>query len=202
MVPLLEWMILGHRPAPRVIAGILVSFSAVAWIAGRGTWSTLAALSIGRGELLVLLAVACFALYTVLLRYRPAEVSPLLFLFGAMAAAAIALLPLWLLEERAGHPFPVDARSVAVLLFIGIFASLVANAIWNHCAETLGRAVTGASFHLMAVYSSLLAFLLLGEPVHAYHLAGMALILTWFALAASGRHGPQNAAAQAAAARG
>jgi len=91
MVPLLEWMILGHRPAPRVIAGILVSFSAVAWIAGRGTWSTLAALSIGRGELLVLLAVACFALYTVLLRYRPAEVSPLLFIgiFASLVANAI-----------------------------------------------------------------------------------------------------------------
>jgi len=40
--------------------------------------------------------------------------------------------------------------------------------------------VTGVSFHLVALFTALLAFLVLGEPVHTFHLAGIALILLGF----------------------
>ena len=68
-------------------------------------------------------------------------------------------------------------------LFIGIFASLIGAALWNRCVAALGPTLTGASFHLVAVYSSALAFLLLGEPVRVFHLVGIALILAGFAIA-------------------
>jgi drug/metabolite transporter (DMT)-like permease len=45
--------------------------------------------------------------------------------------------------------------------------------------------VTGISFHLVAVFSALLAFLTLGERVRGFHLVGVALILTGLFLATS-----------------
>ncbi|WP_202964680.1 DMT family transporter [Inquilinus limosus] len=183
MVPLFAWAMTGEAPRPRVVAGIVLSFLGVGWIVGRGDPATLATLSIGGGELLVLLAVGGFALYSVLLRWRPRDVPPMAFLAATTLAACVLMAPFWIVEEAAGHSLPVAAYAIASLLFIGIFSSLVANAFWNRCVATLGPALTGASFHLMAVYSSALAFLLLGEPVRGFHLIGIGLILLGFAIA-------------------
>lgn len=183
MVPIFAWAMSGEAPRPRVAAGIALSFLGVGWIVGRGDPATLAALSIGGGEILVLLAVAGFALYSVLLRWRPKGVPPMAFLAATTLTACVLMAPFWIFEEAAGRSVPFAPWAVASLLFIGIFSSLLGNAFWNRCVAALGPALTGASFHLMAVYSSALAFLLLGEPVHGFHLIGIGLILLGFATA-------------------
>jgi drug/metabolite transporter (DMT)-like permease len=194
MVPLFGWMIAGDTPAPRTIAGIVISFAGVVWIIGRGDPSILASLSIGRGEVEVLLAVAGYALYSVLLRYRPRSISDMAFVGALSVTTTVLMLPGWLIETAMGRPMPFAPYAVASVLFIGIFASLIGAALWNRCVAALGPTLTGASFHLVAVYSSALAFLLLGEPVRVFHLVGIALILAGFAIAVLPRRtlpGPQ-----------
>lgn len=78
---------------------------------------------------------------------------------------------------------PFDAVSVAAVLYIGVFASLLAFILWNRCVALLGATVTGVSFHLVAVFTALLAFALLGEPVRGFHALGILLILSGFAVA-------------------
>ncbi|WP_225771191.1 DMT family transporter [Inquilinus sp. Marseille-Q2685] len=183
MVPLFAWAIAREAPRPRVVAGIVLSFLGVGWIVGRGDPATLAALSIGGGEVLVLLAAAGYALYSVLLRYRPKGVPDMVFMAALTVTTAVLMLPFWLAEAAAGRSIPVEPYAIASLLFIGIFSSLLGAGLWNRCVATLGPALTGASFHLVAVYSSALAFLLLGEPVRGFHLIGIGLILLGFAIA-------------------
>lgn len=194
MVPLFGWMIAGDTPARRTIAGIVISFAGVVWIIGRGDPSILASLSIGRGEVEVLLAVAGYALYSVLLRYRPGSISDMAFVGALSVTTTVLMLPGWLIETAMGRPMPFAPYVAASVLFIGIFASLIGAALWNRCVAALGPTLTGASFHLVAVYSSALAFLLLGEPVRVFHLVGIALILAGFAIAVLPRRtlpGPQ-----------
>jgi drug/metabolite transporter (DMT)-like permease len=183
MVPLFAWVIARDVPSIRTIAGIVISFIGVAWIIGQGDIAALASLSVGGGEILVLLAVAGYALYSVLLRYRPRTISDMAFLAVMSLVTMVLLLPFWIGEEALGRSLPFEPHTIASVLFIGIFASLIGAACWNHCVATLGPTLTGASFHLVAVYSSALAFLLLGEPVRAFHLIGIALILLGFAIA-------------------
>src|SRR5204862_7496787 len=130
------------------VAGIAISFVGVGIIVGRGDWTVLSSFSVGLGEIIMLIAVACFALYCTLLRYRPAEFPDRLFLFATMAVSAIALLPFALWEATIGRAFPVQPYALASLLFIGLFASLIANAFWTQCVATLGSTLAGASFHL------------------------------------------------------
>lgn len=200
MVPLLAWGIMREAPSVRTLVGIVVSFMGVGWIIGRGTWSVLASFSVGLGELLMLAAVAGYALYSVLLRYRPKSISDMGFLCTTTLAASVLLLPMWVWEQATGRFFPVEPYAIAAILFIGIFASLVANALWNRCVARLGPTLTGASFHLMAAYASVLAFVLLGEPVRAYHLVGISLILLGFTVAVLPRRSVPAEAAPAEAA--
>ncbi len=184
LVPLAAFVLGVERPRPRTLAGIALSFLGVAWIVARGNVENLAQPGLSSGEPLVLLAVANYALYSVLVRRKPAGLDPLVFLAACIAAGLLVLLPFWAVELAGGAGVPLDIGSLLSVTYIGVFASLLAFVLWNRCVALLGPSATGASFHLVAPFTALLAFLLLGEPVHAYHLAGAALILCGFLLAA------------------
>ena len=192
MVPLAAFALGVERVAPRTLCGIALSFVGVGWIVSRGDVGSLGQLSLGGGELLVLVAVANYALYSVLLRRKPTELDPLVFLAATMATGLIVLMPFWAVELSHGATIPRDAGSIAAVLYIGIFASLLAFVLWNRCVATLGATVTGASFHLVALFTAALAFLVLAEPVRGFHLIGIALILAGFALATVRRSAPDR----------
>ena len=183
MVPLAAFVLGVERVSGRTLAGIALSFAGVVWIVARGDPQQLRGLRADGGELLVLIAVANYAIYSVLLRRKPAALSPLVFLAASMAAGLLVLAPFWAFELAQGARIPTDAGSVAAVLYIGVFASLIAFILWGHCVATLGPSVTGVSFHLVALFTALLAVAVLGEPVHGFHLVGMALILAGFFLA-------------------
>lgn len=190
MVPLAALALGVEMVRPATLVGILVSFVGVAWIVLRGDIGNLAHLGLTTGEPLVILAVANYALYSVLVRRKPAKLDPLVFLAATMVTGLAVLMPFWLFELAAGARIPVDPASLGAVLYIGIFASLLAFILWNRCVAVLGPSVTGASFHLVALFTALLAFALLGEPVHPFHLAGAALILGGFCVATFQRARP------------
>lgn len=185
MTPLAAFILGVETIRARTLAGIAISFAGVVWIIAKGDAAELAHLSFGGGEALVLLAVANYAVYSVLLRRKPQAIDPLVFLYATMIAGLLVLLPFWIFELASGARIPFDAASIASVLYIGVFASLIAFILWNRCVATLGASVTGASFHLVAAFTAMLAFLTLGEPVRAYHLIGIALILAGFFFATS-----------------
>ncbi|MES2251392.1 MAG: DMT family transporter [Pseudomonadota bacterium] len=180
MVPLAAVVLGVERITWKALLGIGISFLGVTWIVARGELAHLLALRLGGGELLVLLAVANYAVYSVLLRRKPAALSPLVFLAATMAAGLVVLMPFWVAELARGARIPTDAASVGAVLYIGLFASLFAFILWSRCVATLGATVTGVSFHLVALFTALLAFLVLGEPVRGFHIAGIVLILLGF----------------------
>jgi drug/metabolite transporter (DMT)-like permease len=182
LVPVAALALGVERVRPQTVLGILVSFAGVGWIVARGDPGSLD-LGQGAGELIVLGAVANYALYSVLLRRKPDVIAPLVFLAATMVAGLLVLAPFWIWELAAGARIPTDAGALAAVVYIGLFASLFAFVLWNRCVAVLGATVTGVSFHLVAVFTALLAALTLGEPIRAYHLAGIALILAGFALA-------------------
>jgi drug/metabolite transporter (DMT)-like permease len=177
MVPLVMLVIAREPMHPRTLAGIGVSFCGVAWIIARGDPASLSHLSFAGGEVITLAAVAMYAVYSVLIRKKPRELDLLVFLFGCMIGAIVVLLPFFALELAGGARIPTDPRSLAILLYIGVVISLFAFLLWNHCVITLGPGITGASYHLISVFTPLAAYLWLGERLAGYHYAGIALIL-------------------------
>ena len=183
MVPLAAAVMGIERIRLRAICGILISFVGVTWIVAQGEPASLTGLRLDGGEFLVLVAVANYAVYSVLLRRKPAQLDPLVFLAATMAAGLLVLTPFWVVELAQGARIPTDAGSIASVLYIGIFASLFAFILWSRCVATLGATVTGVSFHLVAMFTALLAFAVLREPVHRFHLVGIGLILIGYFLA-------------------
>ena len=64
------------------------------------------------------------------------------------------------------------------LVGVALFSSVLAYIFWNRGVEQVGASVAGLFVHLMPVFGTLLAWLFLGERLRAYHVVGIAFILT------------------------
>lgn len=172
------------RATGRQVSGIVVSLAGVVIILTRGSPAALASLRFARGDLWVLAAVLSWALYTLLLRRRPAGVDPRALLAATIAVGVAWIAPFHALEAARGARLALDALTGASIAYVAVFASVLAYFLWNEGVARVGAGRAGPFLHLMPVFGSLLAVLLLGESVRAYHAGGIALVLAGVSLAA------------------
>jgi drug/metabolite transporter (DMT)-like permease len=182
----------GARPGGRQVAGILISLLGVLAIVARGDPQALLGLGFNRGDAWVLGAVLSWACYTVLLARRPAGLHPLALLTVLVAIGLCWIAPFYAAEAWNGARMPWDGRTAATLGYVGVMASVVAYVSWNQGVAELGADRSGAFLHLLPAFAAVLAALLLGESFHAYHAAGIGLVLLGVRVA-GGRRDPARA---------
>lgn len=176
------FLVFGDRPTARQVLAITISVAGVAIIAAEGSLEVLRRLNFNPGDLIITLAVLFYAIYSALLRLRPL-VHPLSFLAATVALGALMMLPFAGYEYAEGarlHPTPLAILSIA---YSAVFPAAMAYLFYNRGVELIGAARAGQYIHLMPVFGILLAVLFLGETLHPYHLAGIALIATGLWLA-------------------
>ncbi|MGQ0671936.1 MAG: DMT family transporter [Hyphomicrobium sp.] len=159
------------------IGGLMLSLAGVLVIILRGDLAALATLSFNRGDLVMLFATGMWALYTTLLRIRP-PISTLSFAGLTYAIAGLANLPLAAYEHSNGQHVDWSWGVVAAIGYAGILASVIAYSLYTRSVEIIGATRTGAFIHLIPLFASLMAVVLLGEQPALYHAAGFLMILT------------------------
>lgn len=177
------------RATARQVAGIGVSLLGVVAILTRGRPAALLGLTFAGGDLFVLAAVLGWAIYTLLLARRPAGVHPRSLLTALVAVGVAWMAPFYAWERAGGARMALDGPTVGSVLYVALFASLAAYLLWNEGVARIGPSRAGVFIHLMPAFGSVLAVLLLGEALRAFHLAGIALILAgvWLAGTAAPR---------------
>lgn len=156
-------------------AGIAASLAGALTLISHGDPAVLMTLDFKRGDLWMLAAVVSYAVYTALLRLRP-PVQGLSFAFVTFALGATLLLPFYIAETVWVRPMPVSVESALAVGYVSIFASILAYLAFNRTVELLGANTAGLTVHLVPVFGTILAVLLLGEQLHAYNIVGIALI--------------------------
>lgn len=165
--------------------GILISLGGVLVIVSRGDVGALLARQFNSGDLWVLAAVISWALYSVCLRWRPAELKPLNFQTMTMLIGITILTPLYGWDLAWGHIMAVNAATVGSILYLALFPSILAYVFWNRAVAELGANRAGQFLHLMPVFGAILSQIFLGERLYGFHAAGIALIALgiWLATA-------------------
>jgi drug/metabolite transporter (DMT)-like permease len=167
---------LAEKVHPRQAAGLAVSLAGVVAIVARGDWGRLTALTLNPGDLWVLGAVAAWAMYTVLLRWRPAELSSEAFTGALILAGVVALAPLYAWDYAMGARTLWRASTVAAVAYFAVFPSVLAYFFWNAAVARLGANRAGAFLHLVPLFGTVLSVMFLGERLAGYHYAGAVLI--------------------------
>ena len=87
------------------------------------------------------------------------------------------IAPFYAWEISRGLRVTLDLATAGSVLYVGIFASLVAYAFWNAGVAQAGASRSGVSLNLMPAFGTLLAVLFLGEPFRLFQAAGIGLIV-------------------------
>ncbi len=182
MTFVLALVVLRDRLRAVQVGGIAVALAGAVVIIGRGDFTGLAALAPNRGDLLVMVGIMFWALYTVLIRWRPTKLPLRVFLAVIMALGALFHLPLLAWEVFTSGGFTVTAAAVAAILYFAIFPSVLSYLIWNKAVAVLGPGRTGMYMYLMPFFGAVLGVWLLDEDFFFYHLAGIVLIIAGITL--------------------
>ncbi len=182
VILLCSLLLFGERPRGRQLLGIALSLLGVVIIVTQGRPWALGDLALNRGDLWIFAAVVAYALYSALLRRRP-PIHPLSFLGATFALGAAMLVPFLGWESAAGATLRLDATTMLAVLYVAIFPSVLAYFCWNRGVELVGANRAGQFMHLLPVFGSALAILVLGEAFRGFHAAGAVLIFAGIVLA-------------------
>ena len=170
--------LLYREPLGRVKAlGILVSLLGVLVIVFRGDIVALQTLSLVPGDLWIATAAVSWAVYSVMLRYRPSQLPGRVRFAATMLYGAMALLPFHILELANGDVPELNMETLIAVLIVAIVPGLGAYLGYARIQRALGASPTALILYLAPVYTARMAWLVLGESLQLYHLIGAALIL-------------------------
>jgi len=157
--------------------GVFVSLSGVLVILMQGDVTALKNIQFNKGDLIFMVAMTIFALYSVLTLKRPA-IHGLSFAAFTFGASTIFLIPLLVWELLARPVMAVNAQNLLTLFYVSVFPSIVAYLCFNRGVQLIGANRAAPFFHVVPVFGSVMAIAFLGEQPKLFHLLGFALVLT------------------------
>lgn len=177
---LIAGLLLKEWPRRWAWLGMAIAALGLLVLISRGQAQRLLALQFNRGDLIMLLAVLDWALYSVLLRrWAPwIELPPLALLGLSVLIAVPLLLPFYLFELSQVGGFAPTLSNLGVIAYTGLFASVFAYFAWTFGVQVVGAAKASLSSYLMPVFTAVLGWLLLGEALQGFHWLGAGLIFS------------------------
>ncbi|QKE29789.1 EamA/RhaT family transporter [Arcobacter acticola] len=159
------------------ILGVLLSTLGVLYLILKGDINHILELNFTPGDLWILLAALDWAIYSVLLKFKPKDLSSFSFLtitsfIGVMILYIAFILQGYSLE----FSFLSNKEVLYSLIYIVIFPSILSFYFWNMATIEIGANKAGQSAHLMPIFGAILAYIFLGEVLEFYHIVGIVLI--------------------------
>jgi len=145
----------------------------------KGDLATLFELTLNYGDIWVLISSITWAMYSVLVKFRPKELSDLEF-FTAIVYLGLA----WLILAYIFMGYSISEDTILIqnhykaFLYVALFPSVISYFLWHQGIHQIGANKTGQFTHLMPLFGSIQAYLFLGEKLYTYHILGAILIGT------------------------
>lgn len=158
------------------VTGAVIGFVGVLLLISGGSVEFWQSAKVNAGDLIVLLSVAFWGLYSVIgsrvMRHRSA-VSTTAF-STLMGLPVLILLSLW---EMQSFSVQFDAKLIFCIIYLGIVPAAGGFYAWNAGVARLGPGGAMVFYNTLPLYGAILGITLLGEPVGVSHLFGGILII-------------------------
>ena len=181
-VALWSLLLFGVRLTWSQFAGITISLLGVLTIILRGDFGALAGIQFNKGDVMFAGALLAFGLYSTLMPRRP-KTHQLSLISFTTACGALLLLPFAIWEYSTGFTLKPDLLTAGTLAYVVIFPSTLAYLFFNRGIALIGPNRASPFLHLVPVFGSAMAMLLLGEQPRLFHLVGYLLVLAGVVIA-------------------
>jgi drug/metabolite transporter (DMT)-like permease len=171
-----------QRITRRQMLGAAMSIAGVLCVLGRGDWQTLLQVELVIGDVYVLIAVLCWALYSWLLS-QPKDPPEIRSNWVNFLMAQMVFGVLWCGISTALEWHYSDSPHIdwgwplaAALLYVALGPAILAYRSWGLGIQRVGPTVAGFFANLTPLFAAVLSTLLLGDAPHLYHAAAFVLI--------------------------
>lgn len=176
VIPFLSWA-LGRTPfSISILLGGFISFLGIVYMITRGSPIQILDDGFVIGDLLAMVAMFSWALYSIFVKDRPQLISANVVLFTTMLISCLIVFPAMLIEMKMGHFIAISVSTMLAIVYIGICPSLLSYFLFNRGTEIIGAPRGGLFMHLLPIWAVVLSVLFLGESVALYHAFGLLLV--------------------------
>jgi drug/metabolite transporter (DMT)-like permease len=182
LIFLFNFLFFGLKASWAQIVGLCLTLFGVTLTAAHGDLSRLMALDLNLGDVIMLSSIAVFSAYTVLMRFKP-SIHWQSLMIALTGSAFLTSLPFVAGEYALDAAIWPDKQGWIILLYVLIFPSLVAQALYIMGVELIGANRAGLFINLVPIFGTLLSIILLGEDFHLYHAVALVLVFGGIALA-------------------
>src|SRR3954452_3781017 len=168
--------LLGVRLTLAQACGIVLSLCGVLVILLHGDLTSLKNIEFNMGDVIFTVALAIFGLYSVLSLKRP-DIHGLSFVGFTFGCGAASLIPLLGFELWSRPLMQLDTPNLLTLFYVAVFPSTLAYLCFNRGVQLIGANRAAPLFHVVPVFGSVMAMVVLGERPQLFHFIGFALVL-------------------------
>lgn len=179
IIYILSFIFLKERLSRKQIIGTILSLTGVAFILSGGHLSTILSFQFNKGDLIVLIAVCCWAVYSMLIKQYAGKLPGYSTFLVTIGLGIIILLPFTIWEVNSAATAVVwNAKTIGAVLYVGILASIIAFLSWNKGVVALGANRASIFLNFIPLFASIFAVLFIGETIQATQIiGGIAVIL-------------------------
>lgn len=176
---MLSFIFMGERLSAQQAAGAILSFLGLLFIISKGSLEVLLKFSFNVGDLIVIAAVICWSIYSILIKQFAGRLPAYSTFTVSMVLGILILFPFFV-REALTTEIVWSTGSILTILYTGIFASIVAFMSWNTAVERVGPNKAGIFLNLIPVFAALFAVLFIDETLAWYQAGGVLVILGVF----------------------
>ncbi|MCP4703369.1 MAG: DMT family transporter, partial [candidate division Zixibacteria bacterium] len=157
---------LRERLSGKAYFGVGLALFGVLILLTRGNIDFLLSMQFNLGELLMLLAVFCWVIYSLMIKNLLKKYSGFTITYYASLFGTILLFSLVPLENFYSAKIVLSTASILSLLYMGVFASGIGYYLFNLSLDKIGPTKTASSvYSLVPIFVSVLALLFFDETV-------------------------------------
>ncbi len=166
IIYILSFIFLKERLSKFQLIGTTLSLAGVAFILSKGSLETLLSFSFNKGDLIVLIAVCCWAVYSLLVKQYAGRLPGYSTFLVTIALGTIMLLPFTISELMTTSVEIIWSPStIGAILYVGIIASIIAFLSWNNGVVALGANKASIYLNFIPLFAAIFAVLFLDEDL-------------------------------------
>ncbi len=159
------------------LAGLLISTLGILAIVTRLDLNILSSLDFNKGDLLMIIAIISWGVYSAFLKKRSFEISLLALIQITCTVGLVMLAPAFLIELNQGYSLDINLNLFYILLYVAIFPSIGSYYCWAGAVSIIGPNRAGIFLSLIPLFSTFFAMIFFDEKFLFFHLIGSILII-------------------------
>lgn len=165
----------GESFSIRQMTGLLFGLAGVVIVITQGNLANLTAFAMQKGDLLVLLAAFCWALYSTIPKRFIKNLDSLQITVATVTMSSI-VLSLYAQSSQGDLLQAVPFSALAAIAVMGLFGSGLAYIWWNEAVRSVGANTVSIFMNLVPIYTALIS-VMLGQSLTLVHIIGTVLVL-------------------------